>query len=96
MTNDPKTKHDEELDRGIRAGWMLVALAFAYVIAFWGFTFALNRDTPHPGWDLDDVPIVPASSIEADGYYLDSPTPGSSSLGIPRADPPPGRTNHGQ
>jgi hypothetical protein len=69
MSTPKKTPDDQRLDRGFRAGWFLVAIAFAWVVAFWGFTVALHRDTPHPGWDLDDVPIVPASSIEADGYY---------------------------
>jgi len=63
------TTDDKSLRKGFRAGWILVALACIHVVAFWAYNFALNRDTPRAGWDLDDVPIVPASSIEADGYY---------------------------
>ena len=66
MTTDDKSEA-----KGYRAGWILVALACLHVVAFWAFNHALNGDKPHPGWDLDDVPIVPASSIEADGYYFE-------------------------
>jgi hypothetical protein len=63
------TMDDKSIKRGFRQAWILVALAFVHVVAFWAFNFWLNQDTPNADWDLDDKPIVPANSIEADGYY---------------------------
>ena len=59
---------DIKMKQGFRNGWILVGLAVVFVIGFWCLAFMLNRTTSAPGWDLDDRPIVPASSIDADGY----------------------------
>jgi hypothetical protein len=48
--------------------WSLIVFAFFYIIAFWVLDFVTLSGNAAPGWDLDDRPIVPGSSIEATGY----------------------------
>ncbi len=62
---------DEELKRGYRNAWFLALLGTIYIVVF----FLLATSTSPPGldkveWDMGGVHFVPASSSEADGYYL--------------------------
>ena len=60
---------EKTLKKGYRAGWILVLVAAFHIVAFWMLNFYFNGETRASGWDLGREPIVPASSVEADGYY---------------------------
>jgi hypothetical protein len=63
----------ESLKKAFRNGWILVALATAFVIGFFAFTLAVGKDAPKPDWEMGGVPFVPASSDYGNNYYTRPP-----------------------
>ena len=62
---------DGELKRGYRNAWILTLLGAVYIVLF----FMLATATSPPGqdqvdWNMGGRDFVPASSNEAEGYYL--------------------------
>jgi hypothetical protein len=63
----------EALKKAFRNGWILVAVATLFFVAFFAFTLAAAKDAPKPGWDMGGVPFVPASSTYGNDYYTPMP-----------------------
>ena len=62
---------DKELKRAFRNAWFLALLGAVYIVLF----FAMATATSPPGedevdWNMGGTDFVPASSVEAEGYYL--------------------------
>lgn len=62
---------DKQLKRGYRNAWFLTLLGVVYIVIF----YALATSTSPPGednveWNMGGTDFVPASSAEAEGYYL--------------------------
>ncbi|HJX51482.1 MAG TPA: hypothetical protein VJ801_01840 [Polyangia bacterium] len=59
----------EDLKAGYRRAWILVLVGALYVAGFLALALRTNIPARPAGWDMGGTPFVPASSIEADGYY---------------------------
>ena len=62
---------EQVLKRGYRNAWILALLGVVYIV----LSFALATSTSPPGmdeveWNMGGTEFVPASSAEAEGYYL--------------------------
>ena len=60
---------DRELRKGYRNAWILTALGIVYIVVFLLLALWTNRPEAPPAWDMDGTPFVPASAVEAEGYY---------------------------
>ena len=60
---------EKELRRGYRNAWILTGLGILYIVAYLALAFWTNQPEKAPTWDMDGTPFVPASSVEAEGYY---------------------------
>ena len=59
----------EDLKSGYRRAWILVLVGTLYVVGFLALALRTNLPARPAGWDMGGTPFVPASSIEADGYF---------------------------
>jgi hypothetical protein len=63
--------NDKEIKRGYRNAWFLTLLGVVYIVLF----YALATSTSPPGadrveWNMGGTGFIPASTPEAEGYYL--------------------------
>jgi hypothetical protein len=63
------TPDDRDLGKGYRNAWILTALGILYIVAYLLLAMWTNLPEKAPTWDMDGTPFVPASSVEAEGYY---------------------------
>jgi hypothetical protein len=60
---------DSKLEKGYRNAWILVVLGILYIVGHVALAMWTNRPEQPPAWDMDGTPFVPASSVEAEGYF---------------------------
>jgi len=58
-----------DLRNGYRNAWILTGLGVLYIVLYLLLAMWTNRPEKPPAWDMDGTPFVPASSVEAEGYY---------------------------
>ncbi len=61
---------DNDLKRGYRNAWILTLLGVVYIFLFLAFATATNMPGSEVRWNMGGTGFVPASSAEAEGYYL--------------------------
>jgi hypothetical protein len=61
---------DKQLKRGYRNAWFLALLGVVYVVLFYALATATSLPEPEVEWNMGGTDFVPASSAEAEGYYL--------------------------
>jgi hypothetical protein len=61
---------DRELKLGYRNAWVLTLLGAIYIVLFLAFATATNLPGAEVQWNMGGTDFVPASSAEAEGYYL--------------------------
>jgi hypothetical protein len=61
---------DKELKRGYRNAWILTLLGAVYIVLFCALAAATSLPEPEVLWNMGGTGFVPASSTEAEGYYL--------------------------
>jgi hypothetical protein len=60
----------DDLKKGYRNAWILVALAVVFIIGFFAFTLYFSLDAPREGWEMGGEDFVPARSDKAEGYFV--------------------------
>ena len=66
---EPPAERLQALRRGHRNGWILVAVAIAYIVGALLLAWRVSLQAPPPQWDMGGTPFVPASAPQAEGYY---------------------------
>ena len=66
---------EDALRKGFRNGWLFTVMAAALIVGSFFFVWLTNTPAQPERWDVGGTPFVPASSSQAEGYYL-PPTPG--------------------
>jgi len=61
---------ERELKRGYRNAWFLALLGVVYIVIFYALATATSLPAPAVQWNMGGTEFVPASSSEAEGYYL--------------------------
>jgi hypothetical protein len=60
---------EKDLRKGYRNAWVLTGLGILYIVVYLLLALWTNLPEKAPGWDMDGTPFVPASAVEAEGYY---------------------------
>ena len=70
------TEHDraKRSPLGTAAGWIVVLVGLVWAGGFWLFNYSLTGVLKAPTWDMSDRTMVPGAAMEADGYYVGSPS----------------------
>jgi len=68
----------DALRKGYRNAWIVLVLGFVYVGVFLALAIRTNRDPPPVTWDMGGTPFVPASSPQAEGYFLPVGSPAAA------------------
>ena len=61
---------EKELKRGYRNAWFLALLGVVYIVLFFALATSTSLPEPEVEWNMGGADFVPASSAEAEGYYL--------------------------
>lgn len=61
---------EKDLRFGYRNAWLLTLLGVVYIVVFYALATATNLPAPEVQWNMGGTGFVPASSPEAEGYYL--------------------------